>query len=197
MTTVSRSILLRGDGYKKEGVAGAAVTPGHFVSLASTGKYVVHPTAGGAGDGLFAMQPEWSGNNSTLDTAYALNDQILMIAPDTGAEIYALLAPSAAAVAVGDKLESAGNGTLRKITDKATITDSTGGTPSTTFAAITAGGTYAQADIVALKNAISEVAALFNGMGPYGSKNVVAVALEAVDNSANAATSVRIRVSIR
>lgn len=39
------------------------------------------------------------------------------------------------------------------------LTDSTGGTPGTTLAAVTAGGSYAQADIVALKNAVASLAA--------------------------------------
>jgi len=43
-----------------------------------------------------------------------------------------------------------------------TITDSTGGTASTTFAAITAGATYAQADMVAVKNALSQIALSLN-----------------------------------
>lgn len=38
------------------------------------------------------------------------------------------------------------------------LTDSTGGTPATTLAAITAGAGYAQADMVAVKNAISQLA---------------------------------------
>jgi hypothetical protein len=42
------------------------------------------------------------------------------------------------------------------------ITDSTGGTPSATFAAIAAGGAYAQADMVAVKNALSEIALILN-----------------------------------
>jgi hypothetical protein len=39
------------------------------------------------------------------------------------------------------------------------LTDSTGGTPSTTLAAITAGASYAQADLVAIKNALASIAA--------------------------------------
>lgn len=42
------------------------------------------------------------------------------------------------------------------------ITDSTGGTASTTFAAITAGASYAQADMVAVKNALAQIAKIFN-----------------------------------
>lgn len=44
------------------------------------------------------------------------------------------------------------------------ITDSTGGTPSTTFAAITAGAGYAQADMVAVKNALSQIALDLNAL---------------------------------
>ncbi len=42
---------------------------------------------------------------------------------------------------------------------QSTLTDSTGGTASTTLAAITAGATYAQADMTAVKNAIASLAA--------------------------------------
>lgn len=45
------------------------------------------------------------------------------------------------------------------------ITDSTGGTGSTTFAAIAAGVAYTQADAVAIKNALSEIATTLNGIG--------------------------------
>ena len=44
------------------------------------------------------------------------------------------------------------------------ITDSTGGTPATTFAAITAGGAYAQADMTAVKNALAQVATSLNAI---------------------------------
>jgi hypothetical protein len=49
-----------------------------------------------------------------------------------------------------------------RIPQSPTITDSTGGTASTTFAAIAAGGAYAQADIVAIKNALSQIALTLN-----------------------------------
>lgn len=42
------------------------------------------------------------------------------------------------------------------------ITDSSGGTPSNTIAAITAGAAYAQADLIALKNAVASLATKFN-----------------------------------
>jgi hypothetical protein len=42
------------------------------------------------------------------------------------------------------------------------ITDNTGGSATTTFAAITAGASYAQADMVACKNALASIAAQYN-----------------------------------
>jgi hypothetical protein len=45
-----------------------------------------------------------------------------------------------------------------------TLTDDTGGTPATTLAAIAAGSGYSQADAVAIKNAISQLAASVNAI---------------------------------
>ncbi|OWK34962.1 hypothetical protein [Fimbriiglobus ruber] len=42
------------------------------------------------------------------------------------------------------------------------LTDNTGGTASTTLAAIAAGSSYAQADMVAVKNALASVTAQLN-----------------------------------
>lgn len=47
--------------------------------------------------------------------------------------------------------------TMAVAADVAALTDSTGGTPSSTLAAITAGSSYAQADAVATKNAIASL----------------------------------------
>lgn len=44
------------------------------------------------------------------------------------------------------------------------ITDSTGGTASTTVAAITAGASYAQADMVAVKNGLASIIAQLNAV---------------------------------
>ena len=65
-------------------------------------------------------------------------------------------------IASGGKITN--GGTQSSLAATCSITDSTGGTPSTTFAAITAGGSYAQADMVAVKNALSQVAAALNAI---------------------------------
>ena len=51
------------------------------------------------------------------------------------------------------------NGALAGVT---TFTDNSGGTVSNTLAAVAAGASYAQADIVALKNAVASLAAKLN-----------------------------------
>lgn len=51
------------------------------------------------------------------------------------------------------------NMSLLDVGNSVNLTDSTGGTVSTTLAAITAGASYAQADMVAVKNAIASLAA--------------------------------------
>lgn len=52
--------------------------------------------------------------------------------------------------------------TQRANANQAAITDSTGGTAATTFAAIAAGAAYAQADMVAVKNALAQIALSLN-----------------------------------
>jgi hypothetical protein len=52
--------------------------------------------------------------------------------------------------------------TQRTNANQVALTDSTGGTASTTFAAITAGSSYAQADIVAIKNALAQAVLTIN-----------------------------------
>jgi hypothetical protein len=50
------------------------------------------------------------------------------------------------------------------LTNIKNLTDNTGGTASVTLAAITAGAAYAQADMVAVKNAIASLAAIVNAI---------------------------------
>lgn len=71
-------------------------------------------------------------------------------------------------------IESGGNIDVRsggKITAAGTqasaitaITDNTGGSASSTLAAITAGGAYAQADLTAIKNGLASIAAKQNSI---------------------------------
>lgn len=72
----------------------------------------------------------------------------------------------------GSVMETAGGGTLGfygatpvvQASRSGQLTDSTGGTPGTTLAAITAGSSYSQADMVAVKNALASLAAKHNAI---------------------------------
>lgn len=114
-----KTIVLRGNGIRKERQAGGAITPGHLVALNSSNKVVVHPTAADTAQKAFAVENDLIGND--IDTAYAADDTVLYEILPKGSEVYAFVVAGGAAIVIGDKLESAGNGTLRKVaTDAAT-----------------------------------------------------------------------------
>lgn len=117
----NNTIILRGqrEVIRKEAIAGGAITPGYLLERTSTGTVQAHSTAAHSAQLLFAVENEVVGNGIT--DAYAANDTVLMAACQSGVEIYALVPASAAAIVIGDFLESAGDGTLRKVaTDTAT-----------------------------------------------------------------------------
>jgi hypothetical protein len=96
--------------------------------LNSAGKVVVHATAKAQCAKMFAFENELanydgtSGTNHSVDTAYASGDLVYYGVPTGGAEVYGLVAAGADAIVVGDLLESAGDGTLRKLTAASQLT---------------------------------------------------------------------------
>lgn len=183
-----KTILLKGEGLYKEASAGGAITPGHLIDRNSAGAFVVHATAGGNALPMFAMENELAGDEITV--AYASGDRVVAVIPERGAEVYALLPAAAAAVVIGDLLESNGDGTLRKLAAVADLTDSSTGTADGTIADV--GAAFNQAT---LNNNFADLAAKINALLPNGTQKPVGRALEAVDNSAGG-TAVRIRVEI-
>lgn len=181
-TTAPKTILLMGDPVAKEAVANAAITPGHLIERMSTGKVRKHSTAGGPAMAMFAREEEYVGGG--IDTAYASSDQVPFYVCRRGDEVYALLPASAPAVAIGDYLESNGDGTLRKVVDPLSAAN---GTADGVIADVT--NSFVQAT---LNNNFKDVAVAVNGL----KASAIAVALEAVDNSGNAGGPVRIRVEI-
>lgn len=111
-----KTVVLKGDPIRKEGVAGGAITPGHLIKFDASGDLVVHATAGGDAQPRFAIEEEFVGDG--ISTAYADDDQVQYVVPRQGDEIYAILTTSQT-VAKGDPLESAGDGTLKKHTAQA------------------------------------------------------------------------------
>lgn len=198
MPTARATIVIVGRGFRKEAVAAAAITPGDLVEFTSALKYQRHSVAGGKAVKTFAVENELFGKG--IATAYAANDRVLVESCHAGMEIYATLAANAAAIVAGDLLESAGDGTLRKVaaaTNPADLTDNTTGTADGTLAALpnpTDSPATADAlrdDIVAnllppIRNNFADLTAQLNTLTPgYG--GAIAVAKEAYDNSAVAA----------
>jgi len=109
-----RKILLKGNGFHEEAFAAAAFSPGHLVELASTGKVQKHSTAGGFAERLFAKEAPLQGRG--IDTAYAQDELAFLYVGQPGDEINAFIATNQT-IAVGERLISAGDGSLRSAVD--------------------------------------------------------------------------------
>jgi hypothetical protein len=100
--------------------ASAAITPGHLVAVASTGKVAVHAAAGLATRPLIAVENALIGKG--ISDAYAADDLVQCVHAQPGDVIYALVAAGAAAIVKGDKLSSAGDGTFKKAVTASQLT---------------------------------------------------------------------------
>ena len=98
---------------RNEYVANAAIIPGHILDLMSTGKVRVHPSANMIARPLYvALENELEGQG--IDDAYAAADIVQVGTFNSGDELNILVADKAAAIVIGDKLSSAGDGTVKK-----------------------------------------------------------------------------------
>lgn len=98
--------------YSKPYTANGNITAGHLVMLDSSGKVVVHATAGGSTPRMFAERKR--DTQSGFTTAFTTGKQVPVVHCKPGYELNVLLAAGASAIVKGDLLESAGDGTLRK-----------------------------------------------------------------------------------
>lgn len=110
----ANQIMLSGDYQYAEDIASEAITPGHLVEVhTSTGrKLKKHATAKGFAEPAFAMEDALQGN--TIADAYANGDRVAYGICKPGSLVQAWLEPGAD-FAIGDKLVSAGDGTLQKL----------------------------------------------------------------------------------
>lgn len=105
-----KRIHLRGTGRHEEAIAGAAVRPGDLIDVASTGKVVKHPTAGGWAEKAFALEDALQGNS--IDDNYALNDRVSFVIAQPGDIVYAWLS-GGETTTLDDFLTSNGDGALK------------------------------------------------------------------------------------
>jgi hypothetical protein len=115
-----RQILLKGrPNQNEEGIAGAAISPGMLVDGVAT--ILAHATAGGVAPKCFAAERDELG--SGVDdaykhgyapaAAYAIGDAVKVLSCAPGDRVAVLIA-SGQNITSNDRLESAGDGTLRK-----------------------------------------------------------------------------------
>lgn len=98
-------------------VAAAGITPGHLIERTSADKVQVHGTAAGVAQKLFALEDYFQGN--AITDAYVADDEVMTWAPVPGERVYAIFDPtSGGTIAIGDFLESAGDGTLRVVAEE-------------------------------------------------------------------------------
>lgn len=186
MATTKNSVIFKGEYFGKEAVAGGTILPGHLISRNSADAVVVHAVAAGKAQAAYALENEiWHDASSgigNLTTPYASGDKVFYGVFERGAEVNALVAAGAAAIVVGDFLESAGDGTLRKCVD---LTAAAGSAISTRILPdVTATPTQ-----TLINNSLATLAAVIDRPG------AIAIALEAVDNSGGGAVA-RIKVEV-
>lgn len=105
--------------------AGVAIVPGMLIERYLNTTAMFRPCTITTAIGVsktFALNQSMLGKGCGLPSpgvagdAYAVADLVEALIARAGATIWALVATSAPAIAIGDKLESAGDGTLRKYT---------------------------------------------------------------------------------
>jgi urease alpha subunit len=106
-----KTVLLRGnDQAFFEAVAVAACTPGQLLIIDNAGKVRPHNVAAGVAMPIFAREEEYVGG--TIDTAYAVGDQVTYVHCKSGDEVYAWLKNGVTSV-IGGFLESDGAGAFQ------------------------------------------------------------------------------------
>jgi len=117
-----RTIQSRG-GTVVEALANVAITPGMLVEVMSTGKFRLHATAGGSAERMFALErDDVTAGGSAMTTDWAADSQVKAAVFAPGDEVIALL-KNGETLVIGDKVESDGLGSLRKVDADASAAD--------------------------------------------------------------------------
>lgn len=109
MPTTRKTIVLKGDPRYEEDIVAAAFNPGHLLEKDSAGKIQKHSTEGGVAERAFAVEDALQGN--TVDTAAVAGNTHPYVVAKPGDVVYAYI-QAGQNVAIGNKLISAGDGTL-------------------------------------------------------------------------------------
>lgn len=104
-----------GEMVEREADAAEAITPGHLVEVNSSGNLIKHNSAGVRAQKSFALENDIVGDG--IGDAYSANDRAKYAIFSKGSEVLAWLS-AGDNVAIGDYLESNGDGLLRKVVDQ-------------------------------------------------------------------------------
>lgn len=110
----TKSVIVKCFTYvREEFAANAAITPGMLVEVMSTGKVRAHASAGQNTERSFAIEDELQGKG--IDDDYSADNRVQVQYLRAGDIVNAIL-KDGENIAIGDLLESAGDGTLQKHT---------------------------------------------------------------------------------
>lgn len=98
---------------RDERITDGTITPGMLCQLKSNGNVIAHNRAGGPSERLFALEDDNVGKGITDN--YVATDLVKLKRAIPGEEIYAHLTNAGNNIVIGDYMESAGNGKLRKV----------------------------------------------------------------------------------
>lgn len=110
----ANTVVLKRDSQEGEAKAGGAITPGDLIKRTSSDTVVVHSTAGGLCQKMFAKENELYGE--TISDAYASGDRVPYFIARKGDVINCRLKASEN-IHIGDPLISAGDGTVKLALD--------------------------------------------------------------------------------
>jgi len=105
-----KTITIKGDGVRNERQANGTITPGHLLVLQSTGKVVVHASAGNVAQKMVAVEDDLQGKEITDNYTTGNRVQYNVFRP--GDVFLGILADGQNA-SIGSFLESNANGELR------------------------------------------------------------------------------------
>lgn len=107
---MARTILLQGERNHDEAVAAGAITPGHLIQTGSTGTVSVNTRVGVQTERIVAVEAVLNGGK-TIDDAYAQGDVVFLNVCEVG-DIVQLRAGATSAIAIGDPVYAANDGTV-------------------------------------------------------------------------------------
>lgn len=110
----AKTIVTKGNGIRKERLAGATITPGMVLKLQSDNTVDPHGGESKTTGTWVALENELFGQG--IDDNYVANDRVLIEVLVPGCEFNALIGAAAPAIVIGDILEiGAVAGTLQKV----------------------------------------------------------------------------------